>query len=64
MGFLIVPLDVDYRSGADTSFLSKFLDASTMQDIADASAVPRQEIDALAAKIDEDAQAAAEKRAA
>jgi hypothetical protein len=24
MGFLIVPLDVDYRSGADTSFLGQF----------------------------------------
>jgi len=48
---------------AETSFLSKFLDAATMQNIADASARAQSEIDELAAKVGADARAAAEKRA-
>jgi hypothetical protein len=48
---------------AETSFLSKFLDAPTMQKIADASAGPEQEVHDLKAKIDADSQAAAAEKA-
>ena len=48
---------------AETSFLSKFLDAPTMQKIADASAGPEQGIHDLQAKIDADTQAAAAEKA-
>lgn len=48
---------------AETSYLSKFLDAAAIKQIADASAAPQQEIDDLATKIEADAKAAADKRA-
>lgn len=47
---------------AQTSFLAKFLDAATMQKIANVAAAPQQEIDALTAKIDGDAQTAETKK--
>ncbi|HEY0413172.1 MAG TPA: hypothetical protein VGD66_08520 [Allosphingosinicella sp.] len=48
---------------AETSFLSKFLDATAMQKIPDASAGPEQEIHELTAKIEADSQAAAAEKA-
>jgi hypothetical protein len=48
---------------AQTSFLSKYLDAATMQKIADASAALQREIDELAAQIEADSETAAAKKA-
>jgi len=48
---------------AETSFLSKFLDAGTMQNIADASAAQQRAIDDLEAKVGTKAKAVADKRA-
>jgi ATP-dependent Lon protease len=49
---------------AETSFLGKFLDAAAMQAVANVAAGPQQEIDTLAAKIDQDTQAAGDKKRA
>jgi predicted nucleic acid-binding Zn-ribbon protein len=47
---------------AQTSFLGKFLDAATIQKIPNVAVAPQQEIDALAAKIDGDAQTVEKKK--